>query len=505
MDKRIKKNYILNLIYEIFALIVPIFVTPYVSRVLTVTGVGIYSYTYSIIYYFIMLGTLGFSVHGRRIISAKKDSFEEQKNSFWEIVILKAFSTLISAIIFVAFSCTFYNGSSYFVYIISTIFYLIGVFFDIGFYFQGNEKFTSIIIKNIIIKLLGVILIFVLIKDSDDLLTYIILQGLIYSLSAVSLWVSLPRRIWQFSLKKLKFKKHLKPSLLLFIPTIATSLYMIFDKTLIGLLVKETYVVTQTTIVDGVPVTTEIVKKVSDIENGVYEGSEKIIKLIVIVITSLSAIISPRNSYYFEIKRFDKIKELVNNSLEFGIILGIPLTIGICLLSKDFCPLYFGDGFEKTVYLMMIMAPLIIFIGLSTTLGMQYLIPTGKDNKYIISVSIGAILNIILNFIFIPVLYSYGAAISTVIAEMTIMIFMIIFSRKIIKFKEVFFEFVKTLFAGLIMFGCLLIVINFIHNIYARMIIAVVLGTIVYFTSLIILKERLLLSFMNRKNVKTDE
>ena len=63
-EKSVKKNYFYNLIYQLLTLILPLITTPYISRVLGAEKIGIYSYTTSVVTYFILFGSLGVSMYG---------------------------------------------------------------------------------------------------------------------------------------------------------------------------------------------------------------------------------------------------------------------------------------------------------------------------------------------------------------------------------------------------------------------------------------------------------
>lgn len=438
--KSIKKNYILNLIYEVFALLVPVLVMPYISRVLGAEGVGIYSYTYSIVYYFILLGSLGFTTYARRELSKKRDDSEGKYKLFWEVTIVKFITCLFSIIVYEIVINCFYRGTYYFVFLQTIVIYLIGSLLDIVYYFQAHEDFDKIVYKNIFIKIIGTIAIFLLVKDSNDLFLYILIQALIFVVSNSLLWIALPKEIFKVKCKNLQLKKHLRPAVKLFIPTVASSVYTILDKTLIGALVTETIE------------KDDSIMRVADIEIGVYEQVEKLIKMSITVLTSLSTIISPRNSYYFAKKQFERIKQMTFRSYAYVMMLSIPMVFGVFLVSDYFCPLFFGEGFEKAPELMNILSVLIFLISLSGVFGMQYLTAIGEDNKYIISVTAGAAINIILNILLIPNLYSYGAAIATISAEAVILLLLMIFSAKIIEIKKLVLNLLKYLLGALIMF-----------------------------------------------------
>ena len=66
----ITTNYIYNMIFQVLNLLLPFITTPYVSRVLKADNIGIYSYTYSIITTFVLVGSLGVATYGQKEIAA---------------------------------------------------------------------------------------------------------------------------------------------------------------------------------------------------------------------------------------------------------------------------------------------------------------------------------------------------------------------------------------------------------------------------------------------------
>ena len=479
MNKSIKKNYVLNLIYELFALLFPVFVMPYISRVLKAEGVGIYSYTYSIVYYFIILGALGFTTYARRELAKQRDNFECQKRIFWEITILKIVSSILSILLYEIIIFYFFGATKYFIFLQANVIYLIGTAFDIIYYFQGNEDFDKIVIKNIFIKLIGFATIFVFIHNSNDIYKYIIIQALIFLLSNISLWLVLPKKIFDINFKTLKYKEHLIPTLKLFIPTVASSIYTILDKTILGSIINAN-------------MSNNGLNFSADAEVGTYEQVEKLIRMLITVLTSLSVIVSSRTSFYHEKKDIKSIKKLIYMSVSYVLMLSIPMFFGIMEISNIFCPLFFGTGFEKAPILMNILAILVILIGLSSIFGMQYLTSIGEDNKYIISVIIGAIINVIANLFLIPKYYSYGAAIATVIAEFIILILLMYFSKNVLSFKQFLKKFLTYLVGALIMY-LFSFSINYTSPI-KTLVFKVFSSILIYLIYLILIKDEILLN-----------
>ncbi|MDE5566076.1 MAG: oligosaccharide flippase family protein, partial [Anaeroplasmataceae bacterium] len=170
--KKIAKNYLYNLIYQVFLLIIPLAVTPYVSRVLKEDGVGIYSFSYSIVSYFVILGALGFNYYAQREIAKKRGSQEEQNAFFWSIIFVRLITVSASILVYLALIFTNVFSPHYKLILILMVIHIISLYFDISFFFQGNEKFGKIVLRNVLIKSLGIALIFIFVKKPEDLYIY---------------------------------------------------------------------------------------------------------------------------------------------------------------------------------------------------------------------------------------------------------------------------------------------------------------------------------------------
>ena len=112
----------------------------------------------------------------------------------------------------------------------------------------------------------------------------------------------------------------------------------------------------------------------------------------------------------------------MKNSFSFVYFLAMPITLGVVCISDKFVPIFFGTGYEKVSLLIKMIAPVIIFIGISNIIGTQYLLPTKRQKSFTISVTTGAVVNFFLNIIFINKIGAVGACIATVIAEFVVTI-----------------------------------------------------------------------------------
>ena len=190
MKNSVKKNYIYNLIYQILVIILPLITAPYISRVLGAENIGIYSYTTSISAYFILFGSLGISLYAQREIAYHQDNKKKNSKTFLEIIILRAITMLISITIFCVTFTT--NGEYSFFYKILII-ELIAQCFDISWFFSGLEEFKKTVIRNLIVKCISVVAIFLLVKTPEDLDLYFGIYVLSAFIGNISLWFYLPK------------------------------------------------------------------------------------------------------------------------------------------------------------------------------------------------------------------------------------------------------------------------------------------------------------------------
>jgi O-antigen/teichoic acid export membrane protein len=488
--KSIKKNYFYNLLYQVFVLITPLITTPYISRILLADGVGKYSFSFSLITYFTLFGALGFGYYAQREIAKHQNNIISQSVVFWEINICRILPVSIALVTnLILYFLNIYGDYSVLMLILSINILAVGI--DINFFFQGNEKFKTVVLRNFIIRVVAISSIFIFVKTSSHLWVFTLINSLSVFLSACSMWIPVRKAIVKVDFRSLKPFKHLKGTLILFVPTIAASIYTILDKTLIGVLITDTY---QTLDTSG----EYIVKKVSDLENGYYEQSEKIVKMIMTIITSIGIVMIPRNSNEFSIGNISKVKENVTKTARIVLLIGVPMTLGLIAISDLFVPWFFGPGYDKCSLLIRILSPLIVVIGLSNVFGLQFLIPSGNDKKFTIALLVGAVTNFILNIVLIKYWWSVGASIATIIAEIIVTFIMCFMCRKEVNLIDIFMKSWKYYLSGLLMFSIIFIISKMLNATILNTFLLIGLGTIVYFICLLVFRDDIFISFMRR-------
>ncbi|SKA87573.1 Membrane protein involved in the export of O-antigen and teichoic acid [Clostridium sp. USBA 49] len=461
------KNYIYNIMYQILILIIPLITVPYVSRVLGADGVGINSYTNSIVQYFILFGMLGIGLYGNRTIATVREDKEKLSKTFWSIYTLQIITCSISIVAYLLFIFIFFK--KYLVVAVIQSLNIVAAAVDLSWFFMGLEQFKKTVTRNSVVKIISVIFIFLLIKDKNDIILYVLILSISNLMGNLIMWGYLKNIINLDAIKEVKLKnivKHLNNTVILFIPQIATQIYTVLDKTMIGIFAN----------------TTEV---------GIYENSEKIVKITLAVVTSLGTVMLPRMANMFSKGEKEKINEYIDKSIKFVSFVAIPIMFGIATISKEFVPWFFGEDFSKSSIIIPIISPIILFIAWSNVLGIQYMIPIGKNKEFTFSVTIGAIVNFVLNIFLIKHFESIGAAISTVIAEVTVTIVQIYILRKDINISS-YFEIIKCFIAGAIMAVGVRLVGYFLGIGVITTLIQIFIGSIVYFVLMILLKSSII-------------
>lgn len=462
----VKKNYIYSLLYQILTMITPFITAPYVARVLGADGVGIYSYTQSYMTYFTMIAALGTSSYGMREIAQCRNNKAQYSKKFWEIELLTVLTTLICLAFWIIL--VFYSDE-YRSYFIALIPMLLATMFDISWFYTGHEKIGYTVFWNALCKIIGVICIYLFIKNKSDVAIYIFINAFIHLLGNVSMWIFLPKMLVKVNPKEFEIKKHFKETLVYFVPTVATTVYTVLDKTLIGAITQDSY------------------------QNGYYEQATKIVNMAkTAVFVSVNTVMSARISYLFSENRIKEIRARIEKSLDFILLLGFAVTFGIIAVAEDFVPIFFGKGYEPVIILLYWMSPLILIIGVSNCLGSQYYTPAGlraQSSRYII---IGATINLVMNIILIPRFGAIGAIIGSIIAELTITFLYFKNCSGFLTIKQVLQCTHKRIVAGLVMVMIVKMIRHIGLNGITLLVCEILIGAFVYFLMLCILRDSML-------------
>lgn len=461
---KIIKNYLYNAGYQLLAIIVPFITMPYVSRVLRPIGVGDSSYTNSIIQYFVLIASVGVGYYGNREIAYLRENRYEMSKAFWEIQIVKTVTTVISYILFVLF-LSWYNQYNIYLWVQSLN--IVAVAFDISWLYMGVENFKPTVVRNTIFKILSTIMIFVFVKNHNDVTIYILITALSVLLGNMILWPSIRDMLVRVKLKDLKPFKHFMPTVALFIPQAAIQVYVQLNKTMLGIFVGTT-------------------------ASGFYQYSDNLVKMIMTIVTATGTVMLPHVSNAFAKGDHKKVNELLNNSFDFVSFIAIPMAFGLAGISLHIAPFFYGKGYGPVGEAMLIESVVIIIIGWSNVIGTQYLLPVNRVKEFTNSVLLGAIVNIILNIPFIYLWGLKGAMMATVISEFAVTFYQLYRVRKDVEFKNMFSNVPKYIISGIIMFIPVFYLDNTLNTNVITLAIEILLGIVLYVVMIFILKPTIL-------------
>lgn len=472
----LKSNVIFNFISKILVLIIPLITTPYLARVLHEEGNGQISFATSIITYFILFANLGFETYGQREIARRQDNKYEKSLVFWELIVIKTALMLVSEsiLLLVVFTAGFGNYTD--LILIMSI-QVVATALDIQFLFQGEEDFKSIAIRTIILKVIGLVCIFVFVKDEGDTWIYALCLSLSVIVSNIIMWPAIIKRICVVKIKDMHIWRHFIPTLMIFLPTLAVTIYSVFDKTMIGLLSSN-----------------------PDYDNGCYEQAYKLNSVALLLVTIVPYVLVPRNAYDYANGNRDGMQNHISFSLHYVLMIGLPLIAGFAVLSNNLCDWFLGDGYAEVPMLLCIMSVRFVTSGFGVIFGDSIFIVIGKEKYVTLSAVIAAVLNVGLNAIFIPYWGAVGAAIATAIAESVICIVLGIFAvmKKFINIKNVLLMSIKYIISSVVMFAVTWVMQKYMPFAIWSFIVIMLAGMIVYGLMLLILRDKFTISLINR-------
>ena len=217
------------------------------------------------------------------------------------------------------------------------------------------------------------------------------------------------------------------------------------------------------------------------------------------VITSLCTVMLPRMSKLFAEGNRKQFEYYLQKSYSFAWFLGVPMCFGLISIASIFIPVFLGPGFEKSIILIYILSPIIIAISMSSITGNHLLLPSHLQKEYNTSVIVGACINLLINFVLIPRLFSIGAAIGTLVAEITVTCVQLYMCKKrgVLEYKIVFENSIKYLLAGCVMFFGIVFVKQWITVNIIGLITLIGIGGIIYAVFLLAVRDSLVIDTLS--------
>lgn len=462
----IKANILLNGINTVTGILFPVITFPYAARVLMPEGIGAINFLNSIIGYIVLLTSLGIPLYAVKEVAKYRDNKVERDKITLEIIILSSILCLFGYVfvwILAEFIPTIHQQASiFYILSLSIIFTSIGV----NWFYQAIEDFKFITIRAILFRILSALALFFFVKDASDLTIYAwIIVGSTVGNNIIN-FIHLRKHLNKIKFQQLRIKRHIAPSVKVFILNLIISLYIQLNTIMLGFLAGDEQV-------------------------GLFTAGTKISHIGLTIISSLGTVLLPRVSNLIEKGDSEGFKNIIIKSLNITLALSMPMTAGLMLLATPITIVFCGSDYLGSVPVLLLNAPVVIFISLTNVMGIQVLYPKNKINVVIWSVTGGALTNIFLNVILIPHHGAIGAAISTLIAEFVVLLLQVIMGKSYFPFKLKLLFNLKYFIATILMSCGVYLSIHLTKPMYLQLIVGISIGVILYLISLVSLKDPL--------------
>lgn len=407
-EKSLKKNFCMNAILTMSQFIFPLITFPYVSRILLAEGTGKVSFATSIISYFAMFAQLGIPTYGIRACAQVRNDKKKLSKTAQEIFIINIIMSILAYIVFFIALCNvprLKDEKTLLIIVSATIFFnAIGM----EWLYKALEQYTYITIRSVIFKFIALIAMFLLIHQQSDYIIYGAISIFASSASNIFNFFNVHKYISLRPVGEYNFKQHLKAVSVFFALSCAATIYVNLDTVMLGFMK-------------------------TNVDVGYYNVAVKIKTILVSIVTSLGTVLLPRASYYVEHGLKEDFYRITKKAINFVFLVATPLMLYFMFFAKEGIFFLSGNTYGGAIVPMQIIMPTLFFIGLTNIMGMQILVPLGKENIVLYSEIVGAVVDLAINYILIPKYASAGAAIGTLVAEIAVWIVQYIYLRKQIK------------------------------------------------------------------------
>ena len=459
----VAENAILNTVKTIIGIVFPLLIYPYISRVLGAEQLGVYDFSHSIYSYVRLVSILGISTYAVREGSFIREDKTKSETFFNEIFSINVLSTLFAYILlFVILLSPAVGHYRITIIIICTelLFFTFGATWVLSIY----EDYLYITLRFIVVQSISLVMIFLLVKSSADVNIYAAIRMCSHSLSFIISYYYIRRRYSKYHFTwHTNWKKHLKPILTIFSTTIAVSLYVNFDTTAIGILLN-------------------------DYQVGLYGMAVRLYLVIKDVLTAIVIVLIPRFSILFSQGKKEEASKVLSRVLGILMMLMLPMCTGIFMLSSEIIQIIAGAGFAGSAFPLRLLSCAVIFSIYSYTFIQCILIPQKKEKVVFYTTMFSLAVNIVLDFVLIPIWGIAAAGFTTIVAEgITLLICMYYAGRSVHLYMNV--RNLITIIAGCIGIALICILCRRVSTPVMRVILSVLFSVPGYFSMLYILKN----------------
>lgn len=460
----VQKNTVYNTIKTISSIIYPLITFPYVSRVLGAENVGKVNFSSSYVSYFSLITTLGITSYAIRECSLVKNDKEELEKTSSQIYSINVCMATIAYIVLVLSIILVPKLSGYRTLILIQSLGIIFTVIGTDWLNTAMEDFRFIAIRTASFQILALAFMFIFVRSREHYHAYAI-TAIIASSGAYIANVFYRNKYCMVRFTThMEWRKHIRPIVTMVMMILAQHILSNLDITMLGVIKDDTAV-------------------------GLYTTAAYLINFITLLASAITAVVMPQMSKAFDDGDSDSIGRLFRYTVSFTLVVGLPCFAGLCMMPEEIVTLIGGAEYIPSAGAVRILSFSMLFWLVGNIFGNVILISAKREKQFMRACMAGMILNAITNFFLIPPLGIYGAAITTAVANIVIMVISMIGTPKEIRLHNASKIFIGPMAGTIFVFGICIVSKALIENAIVRLIIAMAISGVVYLVTLIAVKD----------------
>ena len=403
--RSVEINMLLNTLKTLVSLVIPLVTFPYIAHVLQVDNLGKVNFVQSFISYISLIASLGFSTYAIREGGKYRNNDARMRDFTNQVFTINLITTVLAYLVLAICICLSDTLQKYIILLLIQSTVIIFTTLGVDWLNVIYEDYLYITVRSIIIQICSAVLVFTFVRTSNDYVRYLAIQAGTIGIVAISNFLYLGKKYYRPKIVyQTKVREHIKPILILFSNNVAVSIYLNIDNVMLGWFASEYFV-------------------------GLYAVAVKIYGVCKQLISALYSVTVTRLTEYYSNKDFESFKSLLNNVLNNILVVTIPLIVGLYVTSEEVVMLLAGVEYREAITALKILDVTIIFAILGGAFAYCINLPMKKEKNNLMATSISAIENLFLNILAIPLWKANGAATTTLLSELTVLVLLVIKNR----------------------------------------------------------------------------
>lgn len=467
--KSLSKGGLFYLMYQVLNLAFPLITGIYVTHVLLPDTIGTVAAAQNLANYFVIFSFLGIPTYGIREIAKYRNNKDERSKVYSELFVINSISTTIFLLVYVGLILIVPTYRENLVLYLITGISIALNFFNISWLFEGMEDFQFISIRNLIFKIISFVFLVIFVRSKNDYLWFALVT-VVGTAGNYIVNMLCTKKYVKFSVSGLNLKRHMSSIIYLVAVNLAIEIYSLMDITMMNFVCKK----------DSITF---------------YKYGHAVELMLLQVVNTFTIVLIPRISAYYKENKISEFNRLISKGFKLIFLFAVPMIIGTFFTADFLMVKLYGSEYIVSSYILKLFVGLLLVSPIGYLLGSRVLLVTGNEKKMLISVGIGALVNLIGNWILIPQLYEYGATIASLTSEVVVMVIYIYLGKKYFKLENVIPTIIRIIAAGIVMSAALW-ACELLETGWIKLIIQVAAGGLSYAVSLIVLREEIVMSYL---------